>query len=112
MAATYESASINRAVIALAAIGMAAVISIAALAFKGNPVPDALASVAGGTVGALATLLTTFTPSPLIGGRRSVDLPVSPDTTATVPVTIAVPAATVTPTTQASGGGASGATGN
>lgn len=105
MAAPYESASINRAVTALAAIGMAAVVSITALALKGNPVPDALASVAGGTVGALATLLTTFMPSPLLGGRRAVDVPLQPGETTTVPVTVAVPTPTVVPDRTGTGQG-------
>lgn len=82
MASSYESNSINRAVIALAAIGLAAVLSITALAFQGNAVPEALSAVAGGAVTALATLLTTFTPSPIPGGRRAVDVVATPTTPA------------------------------
>jgi hypothetical protein len=110
MPATYESATINRAVTALAAIGMAAVAAIAALAFIGTQVPDALASVAGGTVGALATLLTTYMPSPVIGGRRAVDLPVTDPAVAGGSSTAAPVTVTVTPGPAGVAGGGSGAT--
>jgi hypothetical protein len=49
------------------------VLLIGLLSWNEVPVPDALAGLAGGAVGALATLLTTFTPSPVPGGRRVTD---------------------------------------
>ena len=73
--ARYESPTIARAVIALGLIGLICVIAMSWLAWKQAAVPDALASIGGGAVGALATLLTTFTPSPVPGGRRSEDVP-------------------------------------
>ena len=69
----YESPTIARAAIALGAIGTLCVGSMTILAWERVPIPDALASIGGGAVGALATLLTTFTPSPLPGGRRGSD---------------------------------------
>jgi hypothetical protein len=72
----YESPTIARAAIALGGIGLMCVSAMTFLAWERTPIPDALASIGGGAVGALATLLTTFTPSPLPGGRRSADTPV------------------------------------
>lgn len=74
----YESATISRVVAALGAVALMCVVLIGFLAWDKAPVPDALASIGGGAVGALATLLVTFTPSPLPGGRRAVDAPVVP----------------------------------
>lgn len=72
-----ESTAIKIAVIALAAMGLVSLIAIGLLAFEGKDVPDALAAAAGGTVGALATLLTTYSPNtgPMPGGRRATDPP-------------------------------------
>ncbi len=75
MAYRYESPTISRAVIALGLIGLVCVTAMTWLSWNGSPVPDALASIGGGAVGALATLLTTFTPSPIPGGRRTEDVP-------------------------------------
>jgi hypothetical protein len=69
----YESPTIRQAATALGVIGFACVGSMTVLAYQTRPIPDALASIGGGAVGALATLLTTFTPSPLPGGRRAAD---------------------------------------
>ena len=70
MAYRYESPTIARAAIALGIIGTLCVTAMTFLAYQGTQIPDALASIGGGSVGALATLLTTFTPSPVPGGRR------------------------------------------
>lgn len=69
----YESPTIARAAIALGTIGAGCVAAMTVLAWQRVPIPDALASIGGGAVGALATLLTTFTPSPVPGGRRTAD---------------------------------------
>jgi hypothetical protein len=69
----YESPTIRQAATALGVIGFACVGSMTVLAYQTRPIPDALASIGGGAVGALATLLTTFTPSPVPGGRRAAD---------------------------------------
>lgn len=72
----YESATIIRVVTILGIIACLCILGIAGLAWYHRPVPDALASVAGGSVGALATLLATYLPSPVPGGRRAADTPV------------------------------------
>lgn len=69
----YESATIIKVVVALGVVAVLCVALIGFLAWDKVPVPDALASIGGGAVGALATLLVTFTPSPLPGGRRAAD---------------------------------------
>lgn len=74
----YESPTIARAAIALGVIGTLCVVAMTFLAWEGTQLPDALASIGGGAVGALATLLTTFTPSPLPGGRRVADAAAAP----------------------------------
>lgn len=79
MAFRYESPTIARAAVALGVIGGACVAAMTFLAWNGSPIPDALASIGGGAVGALATLLTTFTPSPVPGGRRAQDAAVVTD---------------------------------
>lgn len=74
-----ESPTIRLAVLALGAVAIMCVASIVGLAWNGSDVPDALAGIGGGAAGALATLLTTFTPSPIPGGRRLTDtLPPGP----------------------------------
>ena len=78
MNAKFESPTIRLAVTALGAVALLCVASIVLLAWNGSDVPDALAGIGGGAAGALATLLTTFTPSPIPGGRRAADLPVVP----------------------------------
>lgn len=77
-AARSESPTIRLAVAALGAIALLCIASIVALAWTGSNVPDALAGIGGGAAGALATLLTTFTPAPVPGGRRATDA--APDT--------------------------------
>lgn len=79
MAFRYESPTIARAAVALGVIGAACVAAMTFLAWNGSPIPDALASIGGGAVGALATLLTTFTPSPVPGGRRGWDAAIGSD---------------------------------
>jgi hypothetical protein len=77
-----ESPTIRLAVMALGGVGILCVSSILALAWVGEDVPDALSVIGGGATGALATLLTTFTPAPLPGGRRMTDpLPGDVETT-------------------------------
>lgn len=45
--------------------------------------PDALAGIGGGAIGSLATLLTTYAPTGIIGGRRGSDpTPAIPSPTA------------------------------
>lgn len=64
--------------LAVASLGVTAATcsgGILALAFHGRDVPDALATIAGGAVGALATLLTNYVPAPVPGGRRVGDPP-------------------------------------
>lgn len=76
----YESATIIRVVTILGVVACLCVSAIAGLAWTHHDIPDALASVAGGAVGALATLLATYLPSPVPGGHRATDavLPSSP----------------------------------
>lgn len=68
-----ESPTIRLAVLALGAVAILCVVAIVVLSWAHADVPDALAGIGGGAAGALATLLTTFTPSPVPGGRRSTD---------------------------------------
>ena len=71
-----ESPTIRLACAALGGLAMTAVGGIIGLSATDRLQDAALASlsgVAGGSVGALATLLTTFTPSPVPGGRRASD---------------------------------------
>jgi len=71
-----ESLTIRAAAVSIAVMGLASILSIAMLAWVGKEVPDALAAAAGATVGALATLLTTYSPpGPIPGGRRAIDPP-------------------------------------
>lgn len=72
-----ESRTIQLAAMALATIGLVCVIAVAVLAWEERDIPDALAAASGATVGALATLLTTYSPAqgPLPGGRRATDPP-------------------------------------
>lgn len=73
MTSRAESPTIRLAVVALGAVAVLCVVAIAILSWIGKDVPDALAGIGGGAAGALATLLTTFTPSPVPGGRRVTD---------------------------------------
>jgi len=77
----YESPTIARAAVSLGVIGFTCVGAMTLLAWQKVPTPDALASIGGGAVGALATLLTTFTPSPIPGGRRMADAVTAPAST-------------------------------
>jgi hypothetical protein len=88
MNAKFESPTIRLAVMALGAVAVLCVASIVFLAWTGSDVPDALAGIGGGAAGALATLLTTFTPSPIPGGRRVADRLVVPVEEAPEPTTI------------------------
>lgn len=71
--ARFESPTIQLAALFLGTIGLACVATLGLLTWNGSDAPDALSSIAGGAVGALSTLLTTFAPSPLPGGRRVTD---------------------------------------
>lgn len=73
MATARESPTIRYAAIALSIIGLVSVLAILLLAFYRRAIPDTLATTAGAAVGGLATLLTTFSPAPLAGGRRASD---------------------------------------
>lgn len=72
-----ESRTIQLAAMAIAIIGLLSVVLIGLLAWEQRDIPDALAAAAGATVGALATLLTTYSPSvgPIPGGKRATDPP-------------------------------------
>lgn len=87
MAYRYESPTIAWATRGLALIGLGCVAAMTFLAWERTPVPDALASIGGGAVGALATLLTTFTPSPVPGGRRLADSVTTTTTHTEIPST-------------------------
>lgn len=101
----YESQTISHVVTGLVALGLSSVGLIGWLAWTRVTIPDSLTAVAVGSMTALATLLTTFTPSPVPGGRRAVDVPVVPVTTAAGSSTTVAPVPTVGGGTQASGGG-------
>jgi hypothetical protein len=85
-----ESPTIRLVVVALGGTLVLAVVSIVFLAWNGSEIPDALNTIGSGAAGALATLLTTFTPSPIPGGRRLTDaVPAVPgDTVEGAPATI------------------------
>lgn len=72
-----ESRTIQLAVAAIALVGLLAVALTGLLAWEGKDTPDALSAAAGAAVGALATLLTTYSPGAgqLPGGRRATDPP-------------------------------------
>ena len=70
-----ESRTIALATGGLSLVALLVVLSIAFIAYSNRDVPDALASIGGGAVGALATMLTTFAPAPIVGGRRASDPP-------------------------------------
>jgi hypothetical protein len=82
-----ESPTIRLAVLSLGAVVLLCVASIVFLAATDKTIPDALNTIGSGAAGALATLLTTFTPSPLPGGRRLSDavVPVPLEETETNP---------------------------
>lgn len=96
----YESHTIARVVIGLVLLGVSAVGLIGALAWVDKPIPDALTAVGVGSMTALATLLTTFTPSPLPGGRRGSDAPIVVDETTAPPSTGLAPSGSVTPSAE------------
>ncbi len=85
--AKAESPTIRLAVVSLGTVAVLCVASIVFLAWHGSDVPDALAGIGGGAAGALATLLTTFTPSPVPGGRRMMDAVISEETPSTMTTT-------------------------
>lgn len=68
-----ESPTIRLVVVALGTVVILCVVSIVFLSWYGADIPDALNTIGSGAAGALATLLTTFTPSPIPGGRRVSD---------------------------------------
>lgn len=72
-ATRFESPTIRLAAAMLGGTALVCVSLIGFLSWEHAPVPDALAGLGGGAVGALSTLLTTFTPSPIPGGRRTTD---------------------------------------
>lgn len=80
MAYRYESATIGRVVIGLVVLGLTSVAFIGWLAWNHVPIPDSLTAISVGSMTALATLLTTFTPSPVPGGRRAADALADPVT--------------------------------
>ena len=73
MAIPLESPIVKRAVTFLGVIGILCLVGICTLAAVGRPTPEGLFTIAGAAVGGLGTLLTTFTPAPLPGGRRVSD---------------------------------------
>lgn len=70
-----EPSAVRLAVASLGTTAATCSAGILLLAFNGRDVPDALATIAGGAVGALATLLTNYIPAPVPGGRRAFDPP-------------------------------------
>lgn len=75
-AARLESPTIRTAAILLGVVAVICVLMIGLLSWHNAPPPEALAALTGFggvALGALGTLLTTFTPSPLPGGRRVTD---------------------------------------
>jgi hypothetical protein len=78
MAVPVEAPIVKRAVTFLGVIATLSIVGICALTAVGRPTPDGLFTIAGAAVGGLGTLLTTFTPAPLPGGRRSNDPLVEP----------------------------------
>lgn len=78
MAYRYESQTIARVVLGLVSLGLCSVGLIGWLAWNKVPIPESLTAVAVGSMTALATLLTTFTPSPVPGGRRAIDAAAAP----------------------------------
>ncbi len=75
MSRAGEPAVVRLAVLSLGATAAGCSGGILVLAFNQRDVPDALATIAGGAVGALATLLTNYIPAPVPGGRRATDPP-------------------------------------
>jgi hypothetical protein len=73
MALPVESTIVQRAVTFLGVIAILSVAGICALAAVRRSIPEGLFTIAGAAVGGLGTLLTTFTPAPLPGGRRASD---------------------------------------
>lgn len=65
--------TIQRATAALGAVAFLCVGSITVLSWGKRDVPDALAGIGGGAIGSLATLLTTYAPTGIVGGRRGGD---------------------------------------
>lgn len=75
MSIRYESPTIRNAVAFLGLIGVVSVLGMIGLALEKVEIPTALATAAGAAIGSIGTLLTTFTPSPVPGGRRAQDAP-------------------------------------
>jgi len=73
MAVPLESPIVKRAVTFLGMIGVLSLVGICGLAAGQRSIPEGLFTIAGAAVGGLGTLLTTFTPAPLPGGRRASD---------------------------------------
>lgn len=87
--ARAESPTIRLAVLGLAVVALVAaggIIGLSAMNRLQDAALAALSGMAGGATGALATLLTTFTPAPVVGGRRLTDtLPPAADATPAAP---------------------------
>lgn len=73
MALPVESPIVKRAVTFLGVIAVLSIAGICTLAAVQRSIPEGLFTIAGAAVGGLGTLLTTFTPAPLPGGRRAND---------------------------------------
>lgn len=80
MSYRFESPTIGRAVWMLGLIAILSVAGMIGLAWEKVEIPTALATAAGAAIGSIGTLLTTFTPSPVPGGRRAADVPVEGST--------------------------------
>lgn len=105
MAYRYESATIGRVVIGLVVLGLTSVAFIGWLAWNRVPVPDSLTAIGVGSMTALATLLTTFTPSPIPGGRRAADATATPTAPGEIPSTAGLADGTLGAGTTVSGKG-------
>lgn len=99
MSVRYESPTIRNAVALLGIIGVVSVVGMIGLAWEKVEIPTALATAAGAAIGSIGTLLTTFTPSPVPGGRRAQDAPAIVEAGDTAPVEPPAIGGTIGPTT-------------
>lgn len=112
MPVRYESPTIRNAVAFLGLTGILSVLGMIGLAWEKVEIPTALATAAGAAIGSIGTLLTTFTPSPVPGGRRAADVPVTVETGDHAPSTQLPPGTTLQVQQPSAEGGLQRGTGN
>lgn len=112
MSVRYESPTIRAAVAFLGVTGVISVLGMVGLAYEKVEIPTALATAAGAAIGSIGTLLTTFTPSPVPGGRRAQDAPVTVEAGDTVTSTGGPTGGTLRVTQPSAEEGANRGTGN